>query len=94
MAGKASKSDSTEARGSSTKTTDDKAGEIAKAIIAEAEGITCKDCPFATFYPGGTGYCHRATDLFTGEFLRTSERAPACKHHPRLKALKASIETR
>jgi hypothetical protein len=96
MAGKDSNSASTEASGSSTKSFKEKLDEAVEAIKANAQGVTCEDCPFATFYPGGSGMCHKATSI-TGEFLKTSTRAPACDDHPRLKALKAellSIENR
>jgi hypothetical protein len=70
---------------------------LLKKMVAEirenARGITCEDCPFSTLFPGGTGYCHRFVDEYTGEFLRTSSKAPACDHHPRLAELKLSIET-
>ena len=66
---------------------------MVEEIRENARGITCEDCPHSTLFPGGTGYCHRFVNEYTGEFLRTSARAPACDRHPRLAELKLSIET-
>jgi hypothetical protein len=60
----------------------DELKKMADEIVKEANGLTCADCPYSTFYPGGSGYCFKFVNPLNGEFLRTSKRAPACKRHP------------
>lgn len=64
--------------------------DFAEKIKERAKGIVCEDCPFVNWFPAATwGKCQKNVSI-TGEFLETSKSAPACKHHPRLKALLAA----